>query len=134
MFEVLTLLRLSMSAATSWRSALFLAILMAIIGPLQMSGNIAANSSEFSELAEPNIVNFSMQGAEEFIQLQGDGIVNNDFTVEVPSASPITDMQLSIEPSVMQTHYGFVWDSDAAWSNPDATKNGTVVERNVLTG
>ena len=75
-----------------------------------------------------------MQGAEEFIQLQGDGIVNNDFTVEVPSASPITDMQLSIEPSVMQTHYGFVWDSDAAWSNPDATKNGTVVERNVLTG
>ena len=134
MFEVLTLLRLSMSAATSWRSALFLAILMAIIGPLQMSGNIAANSSEFSELAEPNIVNFSMQGAEEFIQLQGDGIVNNDFTIEVPSASPITDMQLSIEPSVMQTHYGFVWDSDAAWSNPDATKNGTVVERNVLTG
>ena len=34
----------------------------------------------------------------------------------------------------MQTHYGFVWDSDAIWSNPDATKNGTVVERDVLTG
>ena len=44
-----------------------------------------------------------MQGAEEFIQLQGDGIVNNDFTVEVPSASPITDMQLSIEPSCKLT-------------------------------
>ena len=44
MFEVLTLLRLSMSAATSWRSALFLAILMAIIGPLQMSGNIYSNN------------------------------------------------------------------------------------------
>ena len=55
MFEVLTLLRLSMSAATSGRSALFLAILMAIIGPLQMTGNIAANSSEFSELAEHNL-------------------------------------------------------------------------------
>ena len=50
MFEVLTLLRLSMSAATSWRSALFLAILMAIIGPLQMSGNLAVNSSDFGEL------------------------------------------------------------------------------------
>ena len=131
MFEVLTLLRLSMSAATSWRSALFLAILMAIIGPLQMSGNIAVNSSE---LNERQIVSFSSQGAGQFIELDGEGAVNNDFTIEVPSTSPITDMQLSIEPSVMQTHYGFVWDSDAAWSNPDATKNGTVVERDVLTG
>ena len=131
MFEVLTILRLSMSAATSWRSALFLAILMAIIGPLQMSGNIAVNSSELNE--RPT-VSFSLQGAEQFIELDGDGAVNNDFTIEVPSISPITDMQLSIEPSVMQTHYGFVWDSDLAWSNPDATKNGTVVERDVLTG
>ena len=131
MFEVLTILRLFMSAATSWRSALFLAILMAIIGPLQMSGNIAVNSSELNE--RPT-VSFSLQGAEQFIELDGDGAVNNDFTIEVPSTSPITDMQLSIEPSVMQTHYGFVWDSDAAWSNPDATKNGTVVERDVLTG
>ena len=120
-----------MSAATSWRSALFLAILMAIIGPLQMSGNIAVNSNELNE--RPT-VSFSLQGAEQFIELDGDGAVNNDFTIEVPSTSPITDMQLSIEPSVMQTHYGFVWDSDAAWSNPDATKNGTVVERDVLTG
>ena len=81
-------------------------------------------------------MNFSLQGAEQFIELDGDGAVNNDFTIEVPSTSPITDMQLSIgtKPSVMQTHYGFVWDSDAAWSNPDATKNGTVVERDVLTG
>ena len=117
-----------MSAATSWRSALFLAILVAIIGPLQMSGNITANSTEFSELAESQIVSFSTQGDEQFIQLDGDDVVNNDFTVEVPSASPITDMQLSIEPSVMQTHYGFVWDSDATWSNADATKNGTIVE------
>ena len=123
-----------MSAATSWRSAIFLAILMAIIGPLQMSGNIAANSDEFSYLNERKTVSFSLQGAEQFIQLAGEGVVNNDFTIDVPSASPITDMQLSIEPSVMQTHYGFVWDSDAAWSNPDATKNGTVAEQDVLTG
>ena len=63
MFEVLTLLRLSMSAATSWRSALFLAILMAIIGPLQMSGNLAVNSSDFGELNERPTVSFSLQGA-----------------------------------------------------------------------
>ena len=74
MFEVLTLLRLFMSAATSWRSAIFLAILMAIIGPLQMSGNIAANSDEFSYLDERKTVSFSLQGAEQFIQLAGDGL------------------------------------------------------------
>ncbi|DAC54796.1 MAG TPA: hypothetical protein HA359_01615, partial [Candidatus Poseidoniaceae archaeon] len=123
-----------MSAATSWRSALFLAILMAIIGPLQMTGNITANSAEFTTLAEENTVKFSTIGNDEFIQLIGDGAVNNDFTVEVPSTSPISDLQLSIEPSVMQTHYGFVWNSDAIWSNADATKNGTVVEVNSLTG
>ena len=43
-------------------------------------------------------------------------------------------MQLSIEPSTMQTHYGFVWDDDSIWSNSDATKNGTVVEMDSLTG
>ena len=123
-----------MSAATSWRSALFLAILMAIIGPLQMSGNLTANSTNLSELADSQIVGFSMQGNGQFIALDGDGVVNDDFTIEVPTASPITDMQLSIEPSVMQTHYGFVWDSDTTWSNTDATKNGTVVENGKLTG
>ena len=96
MFEVLTLLRLSMSAATSWRSALFLAILMAIIGPLQMSGNIAVNSSE---LNERQIVSFSSQGAGQFIELDGEGAVNNDFTIEVPSNSPITDCLLYTSPS-----------------------------------
>ena len=123
-----------MSAATSWRSALFLAILMAIIGPLQMSGNLTANSTNLSELSDSQIVGFSMQGNGQFIALDGDGVVNDDFTIEVPTASPITDMQLSIEPSVMQTHYGFVWDSDTTWSNTDATKNGTVVENGKLTG
>ncbi len=123
-----------MSAATSWRSAVFLAILMAIIGPLQMSGNIAVNFSDFNELNEQQTVSLSLQGAKQFIELDGDGAVNNDFTINVPSDSPITDMQLSIEPSVMQTQYGFLWDSDTAWSSPDATKNGTVVERDVLTG
>ena len=123
-----------MSAATTWRSALFLAVLMAIIGPLQMTGNISVNSDDYASLSDIDEIKFSMSGTQNFIELQGNEIVNNDFIVEVPSTSPITDMQLSIEPSVMQTHFGFVWNSDSTWSNPDATKNGTVVERDALTG
>ena len=123
-----------MSAASSWRSALFLAVLMAIIGPLQMTGNISADSAEFTTLPQADKIRFSSVGQADFIQLAGDDAVNDDFTVEVPSNSPITDMQLSIEPSTMQTHYGFVWDDDTIWSNADATKNGTVVELDSLTG
>ena len=41
-----------MSAATSWRSALFLAILMAIIGPLQMTGNISVDFAESNRLSD----------------------------------------------------------------------------------
>ena len=107
---------------------------MAIIGPLQMTGNITADSAEFTTLPEADKIRFSTVGQSDFIQLAGDGAVNDDFTVEVPSDSPITDMQLSIEPSTMQTHYGFVWDDDTIWSNADATKNGTVVELDSLTG
>ena len=79
-------------------------------------------------------ISYSTLGQTDFIQLVGNGLVNDDFTVEVPSNAPITDMQLSIEPSTMQTHYGFVWDDDSIWSNSDATKNGTVVEMDSLTG
>ena len=52
MFEVFILLRWYMSAATSWRSALFLAILMAIIGPLQMTGNISVDFAESNRLSD----------------------------------------------------------------------------------
>ena len=116
-----------MSAATSWRSALFLAILMAIIGPLQMTGNISVDFAESNRLSDHSKISYSTVGQTDFIQLPGDGMVNDDFTVEVPSNAPITDMQLSIEPSTIQTHYGFVWDDYSIWSNSDATKNGTVV-------
>ena len=50
------------------------------------------------------------------------------------SSAPITDLQLEVEPAVLQKQYGFTWDSDAIWSNSDANKNGTVTSGNSLTG
>ena len=123
-----------MSAVTTWRSALFLAILMAIMGPLQMSGNLSANSADIEVLKESKTISHSSIGSAEFLGLLGDSIANNAFTVDVPSDSPITDLQLNIEPSAMQTHYGFNWEGDISWSNSDASKNGTVVEGTSLTG
>lgn len=73
-----------MSAVTTWRSALFLAILMAIMGPLQMSGNLSANSADIEVLKESKTISHSSIGSAEFLGLLGDGIANNAFTVDVP--------------------------------------------------
>lgn len=134
MFQVLTGLRGCMSAVTTWRSALFLAILMAIIGPLQMTGNLSASSVEIDSLKDSKTISHSSIGNAEFLGLLSDNVANKAFTVDVPSDSPITDLQLTVEPSAMQTHYGFNWQGDISWSNSDASKNGTVVEGTSLTG
>ena len=134
MFEVLTMLRRFMSAQSSRRCALFLAILMAFIGPIQMAGHLLPDEATQSELSDQKIVHRSLTGSETFIQLPGDNIANTDFTIDVPSDAPITDMQMSLTPSVAQNHYGFVWKSANDWSNSDATNNGTVVEQEALTG
>ena len=99
MFEVLTILRRFMSAQSSRRCALFLAILMAFIGPIQMAGHCYPTSPQ-SELSDQKIVHRSLTGSETFIQLPGDNIANTDFTIDVPSDAPITDMQMSLTPSV----------------------------------
>ena len=52
MFEVLPLLRVAMSAGGPWRSAVFLAILMVLIGPLQMNGEILAKQPISEELED----------------------------------------------------------------------------------
>ena len=127
MFEVLPLLRGAMSASGSWRSALFLAILMILIGPLQMNGEILAKQPISEELTDIKTPSMTAVGAETFVGLNGDNQVNTGFTVDVPSMEPITDLQLDIAPTVMQKQYGFTWDSDSIWSNNDAIKNGTVV-------
>ncbi|MBT4924744.1 MAG: hypothetical protein HON16_03200, partial [Euryarchaeota archaeon] len=123
-----------MSGSGSWRSALFLAVIMIIIGPLQMSANDITNQPISVDLEDIEIPNFTSVGAETIISLPGDGQSFNGFTVDVPSSAPITDLQLEVEPAVLQKQYGFTWDSDAIWSNSDANKNGTVTSGNSLTG
>ena len=134
MFEVLTILRLFMSAATSWRSALFLAILMAIIGPLQMSGNFYSNGYD-SYLNESSLRSmFSQANNNQVIVLEGNGVQNTDITIDVLDTAPLTDLQMSVEPSVTPTQTGFIWDDDTIWSNADASNNNTLVKQNLITG
>ena len=99
-----------------------------------MTGNLSVNSADVEVLKESKTISHSSTGSAEFLGLLGDDIANNAFTVDVPSDAPITDLQLTIEPSAMQTHYGFTWEGELAWDVPDSTMNGTVVEIGSLTG
>ena len=89
MFEVLPLLRGAMSASGSWRSALFLTILMILIGPSQMNGEILAKQPISEELTDIKTPSMTAVGAETFVGLNGDNQVNTGFTVDVPSMEPI---------------------------------------------
>tara|TARA_B100001093_G_scaffold225681_2_gene216252 strand:- start:2880 stop:7976 length:5097 start_codon:yes stop_codon:yes gene_type:complete len=64
-------------------------------------------------------------GDSAIVQLPGSGLYSNSFSVEVPSNAPITDVHLSMEPSVDPTHQGFVWDDNSVWSHSSAINNGT---------
>ena len=99
-----------------------------------MTGNLSVNSADTEVLKESKTISHSSTGSAEFLGLLGDEIANKAFTVDVPSDAPITDLQLTIQPSAMQTHYGFTWEGELAWDVPDSTMNGTVVEIGSLTG
>ena len=119
-----------MSATTPKRSALFLAILMAILGPLQMTGHIHSdNLTSFSEGPSSKTMH-NQANSNTIVQLEGNGIQNSDITIDVLDYAPLTDLQMSIKPTVTPTQTGFIWNDNAIWSNADATKNGTVVEQN----
>ena len=47
------------------------------------------------------------------VVLEGNGVQNTDITIDVPDKAPLTDLQMSIAPSVTPTQTGFIWDDDA---------------------
>ena len=124
-----------MTGSSSRRGALLLSLLMLFGGPLQtMLTDVTSSSSNPVFLEEDDTVLFAGIGDETVIQLSGSGSYSDSFTIEVPSNAPVTDIHLSMKPSVDATHQGFVWDSDTIWSHSSASNNGTFGENNVLTG
>ena len=48
-----------------------------------MTGNMSVDFAESNRLSDHSRISYSTLGQTDFIQLQGDGLVNDDFTVEV---------------------------------------------------
>ncbi len=124
-----------MTGSSSRRGALLLSLLMLFGGPLQTmltDGTSPSPNSVFLE--EEETILFAGVGDDAIIQLPGSGSYSDSFTIEVPSNAPVTDLHLSMVPSVDITHQGFVWEDNAIWSHSSALNNGTFGQNNVLTG
>ncbi len=123
-----------MTGSATRRAALFLSLLMLFGGPLStlLTSNDSASVDWHLE-PSPNIL-YAGQGDDVVIQLDGNNMFSEAFTVDVPSDAPVTDIHLSMKPSVDQTHQGFKWNDASVWSHSSSILNGTFVENNVLTG
>ena len=123
-----------MTGSTARRSALFLSLLMLVGGPLGtfMISNDFNEDSSFLEPATTPL--YAGAGDDAVVQLSGNSVYDEAFTVDVPSESPVTDIHLSMKPSVDQTQHGFEWTDASIWSHSSSVLNGTFVENNVLTG
>ena len=123
-----------MSGSSPRRKAMLLALLMLFSGSLQTMLTQSTSSSSPTDLLDEQTVLFAGAGDDMILQLEGSGSYSNSFTVEVPSNAPVSDVHLSMKPSVDATHQGFVWDDNTVWSHSSATNNGTFGQNNVLTG
>ena len=123
-----------MWGSRSRRKAILLALLMLFSGSLQIMLTQNPSSPFESILSDEDSPLFAGAGDSAIVQLPGSGLYSNSFSVEVPSNAPITDVHLTMEPSVNPTHQGFVWDDNSVWSHSSATNNGTFGQNNVLTG
>ncbi|MGY8727785.1 MAG: hypothetical protein ACKVKS_00990 [Candidatus Poseidoniales archaeon] len=124
-----------MTGSSSRRGAFLLTLLMLFGGPLQsMLTDGTSPSSNPVFLEGDDTILFAGVGDDAILQLPGSGSYSDSLTIEVPSNAPVTDIHLSMKPSIDATHQGFVWSDDSIWSHSSSTNNGTFGQNNVLTG
>lgn len=122
-----------MAGASGLKTALFLGVLMVLGGPLNTMVMHHDDAPEHIELSD-HIVAQAIAGENSTFLLPGNDVASTSFTLDVPSDAPITNVHLSMEPSVQPTQTGFTWDSNAVWSASSAVHNGTFGSDDVLTG
>ena len=122
-----------MAGASGLKTALFLGVLMVLGGPLNTMVMHHDDAPKHIELID-HVVAQAIAGESSTFLLPGNDVESTSFSLDVPSDAPITNVHLSMEPSVQPTQTGFTWDSNAIWSAPTAVHNGTFGSDDVLTG
>ena len=122
-----------MAGASGLKTALFLGVLMVLGGPLNTMVMHHDDAPKHIELID-HVVAQAIAGESSTFLLPGNDVESTSFSLDVPSDAPITNVHLSMEPSVQPTQTGFTWDSNAIWSASTAVHNGTFGSDDVLTG
>ncbi|MCH1422890.1 MAG: hypothetical protein L7U62_05310 [Candidatus Poseidoniaceae archaeon] len=108
---------------------------------LMLSGPLSAitESSPFAqhELENDGVDAMLAAGGDPATQvyLNGDGTFTNEFTLDVPSTEPVTNVHLSMSPGIAPSSTGFSWSGPSAWGHSDAVSDGTTLDADgFLTG
>tara|TARA_B100001093_G_scaffold177219_1_gene169868 strand:- start:4957 stop:10080 length:5124 start_codon:yes stop_codon:yes gene_type:complete len=124
-----------MAGGSSARKAVLLALLMVFGGPLQsMISSENPASEPISVLLPTSDIRSVGSGENAVVILPGANSYSTDFEIDVSSNAPVTDIHLSLEPSVELTQQGFTWNDSTVWAHSSAVNNGTFGESGALTG
>ena len=102
----------------------YLAILLVGIFVMTPMSIIVQNNESTIVLTEQSEARMAVAGDSSIIDLTSNPSVGLGFTIDVPQDEPITQIEMEIKPSPLETRDGLAWEGASAWNHPDSTSSG----------
>ncbi|MDA8805096.1 hypothetical protein N9N59_00160 [Euryarchaeota archaeon] len=113
----------------------FLILFLMLTGPLSTFLESTAYDSDADELGESHASFASGGDPASQLFLDGSGIYSDEFTLDVPSSQPVSNVHLSMSPGIEPSSNGLTWSGSSAWGHSDAVSDGATVDTDgFLTG
>ena len=106
----------------------YLAILLVGIFVMTPMSIIVQNNESTIVLTEQSEARMAVAGDSSIIDLTSNPSVGLGFTIDVPQDEPITQIEMEIKPSPLETRDGLAWEGASAWNHPDSTSSGVGVD------
>ncbi|HIF91251.1 MAG TPA: hypothetical protein EYQ58_06975, partial [Candidatus Poseidoniales archaeon] len=124
-----------MSGLIRARIVCFLVLFLMLTVPWSAVIEPSSTDVDRTELSEHMVGSASAGDMATQLHLYGSGAYSNQFTIDVPTTAPVTDLHLAVKPAITPSSTGFSWSDAAAWSHTDSMKEGTVLtSEGYLTG
>ena len=124
-----------MSAGYHSKCMCFLALFLMLTGPMSTFLESTSGTWDGVELDESDVAFASAGDPASQLSLDGSGIYTDDFTLDVPSSQPVSDVHLSMSPGIEPSSNGLTWSGSSAWGHSDAVSDGVTVDTDgFLTG
>ena len=124
-----------MSAGYRSKLLCFLILFLMLTGPLSTFLESTATESDAGELGDAKPSLASGGDAPSQLYLDGLGVYTDEFTLDVPSSQPVSNVHLSMSPGIEPSSNGLTWSGPSAWGHSDAVSDGATVDADgFLTG